>query len=182
MLADQQKVTASATTEGIEVSVLGRPRDPNISVAVLTFDKPLTITQQAYVIPDPDGKLTFTPFDADAHGGYTGTVKVIGAGKKAYLGNWMNPEWAVEYVVNYPEGKKWSLTAEVAAEKAVTLVVGPKGKTTKVRISATGGANLWQTVELGTVDLPKGATGVNFVGAKTDWSPIQIRNVTFTPR
>jgi alpha-L-fucosidase len=182
MLSDGAKVASEATADGIEVTLPGGPRDPNISVAVLTFDKPLTITQEPYVAPGADGKLTFTPFDADTHGGYTGTVKVIGTGGKAYLGNWMNPEWMVEYLVNSPDKRTWGISAEIAAEKAVTLVVGPKGETTEVKIPATGGNDQWQTVDLGTVDLPKGASGVQLLGAKSDWAPIQIRNVTFTPR
>jgi alpha-L-fucosidase len=181
MLADGAKVDTTATPEGLEITLPGQARDPDISVAVLTFDKPLTITQTPYVTPEKDGKLVFTPFDADAHGGYTGTIKVIGSGEKAYLGNWTNPEWKLEYLVNSPDQMDWAISAEVAVEKTAKLVVGPKGKTHEVSIPATGSLNEWKTVPLGDVSLPKGATGVTFVGSKPDWSPINIRNVIFTP-
>ena len=181
MLKTKEAVKSEATPDGLVVTLPGAATDPIISVVALDFTGPLTITQLAANTPGPNGNIELDAFAADIHGGYTGTIKVIGSGAAAYLGGWLDPNWRVEYVVNSPAAKKWSVSAEVAAAKPVKLTMGVGKDARDVEIPATGGETEWKTLELGTISLPMGEASLDIKGVSAGWNPIHIRKVTLTP-
>ncbi len=174
-------VTTEAGADGLTVVLPGQAIDENISVVKLEFQGPLTITQAASVPPGPDGKIELDAYAADLHGGYTGTIRVEGSGAGAFLTNWDQARWWMEYMVNSPAAKEWSITAEVASSGPVKLNVGVGKTKANVLIPETGGLNQWKTVSLGTVKLPKGESAVQIRGVDAKWKPLNVRKVTLTP-
>lgn len=181
VLTTGQEIKSSTTGDGLVVSLPGKATDPIVSVAVLEFDRPLTIKQQPFITVGADGNIQLDAFSADIHGGYTGTIKVEGSGDAAYLTHWLDPNWRIEYVVSPPTAKKWQVDAEVIAPAAVELLVKSGKKEIKVPVVATGDDKTYKTVSLGTIDLPAGQTSFTFKGVGQGWKPIQIRKVTLKP-
>jgi alpha-L-fucosidase len=181
VLTNGREITSSATGDGVVVSLPGKASDPVISVAVLEFDRPLTITQQPFITPSADGNIYLDAFAADLHGGYTGTIKVEGAGNNAHLTHWRDPNWRVEYVVSTPAAASWQVEAEVIAPAAVDLLVKSGKKETKIPVAATGDDKTYKTVQLGSIALPAGQASFEIKGVAAGWKPIQIRKVTLKP-
>jgi len=181
VLTNGQEIKSTATEDGVVLSLPGKATDPIISVAVLEFDRPLTITQQPFITAGADGNIELDAFSADLHGGYTGTIKVEGTGDAAHLTHWLDANWRIEYVVSPPAAKTWELEAEVIAPAAVELLVKSGNKETKVPVAATGDGKNFKAVSLGTIDLPAGQTSFEFKGVSKGWKPIQIRRVTLKP-
>jgi alpha-L-fucosidase len=181
ILTNGQKIQSSATPDGLIISLPGKATDPVVSVAVLEFDGPLTITQQSFITPGADGNIQLDAFAADLHGGYTGTIKVEGSGDAAHLTGWRDPNWRIEYVVSAPSAQTWQVEAEVIAPAAVGLLVKSGKKENKVAVAATGDDKTYQTVPLGTLDLPAGPSSFEFKGVGQGWTPIRIRKVTLKP-
>ena len=181
VLTTGQAVKTSATGDGVIVDLPGKATDPIISLVVLEFDHPLTITQQPFITAGADGNIQLDAFAADLHGGYTGTIKVEGAGDAAHLTHWLDPNWRIEYVVSTPAAKTWQVEAEVIAPAAVGLLVKSGKKQTNVPVAVTGDDKTYKTVSLGTIDLPAGQSSFEFKGDGKGWKPIQIRKVTLKP-
>ncbi len=181
VLTNGQEISSSATGDGLVVSLPGKATDPIVSVVVLEFDRPLTITQQPFITDGADGNIHLDAFSADLHGGYTGTIKVAGSGAAAYLTHWLDPNWRIEYVISTPTAQTWQIEAEITAPAAVELLVKSGKKQTKVPVTATGDDITYKTVSLGTIDLPAGQSSFEFKGASQGWKPIQIRKVTLKP-
>jgi len=181
VLTSGQQITAEASSQGLVINLPGKATDPIISVAVLEFDRPLTITQSPFITAGADGNIELEALSADLHGSYTGNIKILGTGDGAYLANWIEPQWRVEYVVSPPEAKKWLVEAEVIAPAPVELMV-KSGKTeNKVAVAATGDDRTYKTVSLGTIELPAKPASFEFKGVAKGWQPIQIRKVTLKP-
>jgi alpha-L-fucosidase len=180
-LAGGQEVRTSATEDGLVVDLPGKPTDPVISLLVLEFDRPLTITQQPFVIPGTDGKIHLAAHSADLHGGYTGTIRLEGTGAAAHLTHWLDPNWRIEYVVSPPAAGKWEIEAEVIAPAAVELLVKSGTHETQVPVANTGDDTTFKAVPLGTIELPAGQTSFELKGVEAGWKPIQIRKVSLQP-
>ncbi|MCX6866378.1 MAG: alpha-L-fucosidase [Verrucomicrobia bacterium] len=181
ILTNNQPLQSAATADGLVVNLPGKATDPIISVAVLEFDRPPTVTQQPFITVGADGNIRLNAFDADLHGGYTGTIKVEGSGGDAHLTHWLDPNWRIEYVVSAPAAGDWLVEAEVVAPAAVSLLVKSGKKETKVELAATGDDKSYKTVTLGTISLPAGQASLEFKGVQAEWKPIQIRKVTLKP-
>ncbi len=177
LLAGGAEVKASATEDGVVVDLPGKATDPTISVVVLEFDRPLTITQQPFVTPGADGTIVLDAHSADLHGGYTGTIRVEGTGAAAHLTHWQDANWRVEYVVSPPAAGKWEIEAEMIAPAAVELLVKSGKKESKVPVAATRDDKTFKAVSLGTIELPAGQTSLELKGVAAGWKPIQIRSV-----
>ena len=174
-------VAAVSTPDGVVVSLSGSAVDPDVSVVRLDFPGPVTISQQAFIRPAADGRVTFGAVDADAYGHYDGNIQLRGSGADAYLTDWNNPIWRLEYQLQTARAGKWNVEAEVAAPAPVKLTLDVKKVATPVTIAATGPGLTWQTVTLGTIDLPAGETGFELKAVKDGWKGLSIRQVRLTP-
>ena len=181
VMKSKAPVTAAATADGVVLTLPGQATDKDISIVTLEFTGPLTITQQASIAPGADGAIALDAFAADLHGGYTGTIHVMGAGATAHLANWNDAKWWIEYRVNAPAAGKWKISAEVAAASPVMLDIGVGKTRGQQSVPATGGADTWKTIDLGTIDLPKGEAGLEIKPVAKDWKPIMIRKVVLSP-
>ncbi len=181
MLKGGAAATAESTADGVVVHLPGAATDPDVSVVRLDFAGPVTVTQAAFIEPAADGSVTFGPADADAHGSYDGNIQLRGTGADAYLTDWKNPDWRLEYQLKTAKAGKWSVEAEVAAPAPVKLGLKVGKTVTPVTLEATGPGLTWKTVSLGSIDLPAGETGFVMNGAKENWKGVNLRKVKLVP-
>ncbi len=140
----------------------------------------IIVTQEPFNTPAADGRVTFTALEADVHG-HHGTIELRNSGPDAYLTDWRDPRWRLEYTLKTPAATKWVVTAEVAAPAATSLVLAVGKTETPAPVAATGPGLTWATVTLGTIQLPAGEARFDLRGPATGWKPLSIRHVWLTP-
>ena len=181
LLAGGAPVATELTAEGLVVRLPGAAPDADVSVVRLDFKAPVVITQEPFITPGADGRVTFSAQDADAHGDVHGNIQLRDSGSDAYLTDWNNPKWRLEYQFKVPAAAKWTVTAEVAAPQPTGLLLKVGKTETPAAIAATGKGLIWQTVTLGEIALPAGETRFEIMGAKAGWKGLSIRHVWLTP-
>ncbi len=180
LLAGGATVASELSAEGLVVRLPSSAPDADVSVVRLDFKAPVVITQEPFITPGADGRVTFSAQDADAHGHYDGNIQLRDSGPEAYLTDWKNPKWRLEYQLKAP-ASKWTVTAEVAAPAATALVLTVGKTETPVTVAVTGPGLTWQTVTLGEIALPAGETSFEIKGAKEGWKGLSVRHVWLTP-
>lgn len=175
-------ITAERTTDGIVLHLPGTATDPDVSVARLEFPGALTITQEPYNTPDADGSLTLPALDADPHGSVGGNIRVEGSGATAYLTDWKQQSYRVEYHLKTGKAAKWNLTAEIAATEPTKLSIRVGTDTHTIDIPATGEGMTWKTIPLGTIELPAEEAILELKPAGDGWKPIHLRTLKLDPK
>jgi alpha-L-fucosidase len=181
LLAGGVSVTSELTAEGLVVRLPGAAPDVDVSVVRLDFKAPVVITQEPFVTPGADGRVTFTAQDADAHGHWDGNIQLRDSGPNAYLTDWTNSKWRLEYQLKAPAASKWTVTAEIAAPAATELVLTVGKTETPASVAVTGPGLTWQTVTLGEITLPAGLASFGLKGAAKGWKGLSVRHVWLTP-
>jgi alpha-L-fucosidase len=181
MLATGASATADGNSEGVVVHLSGGATDPDVSVVRLEFPGPVTVTQSPFMEPAADGSVTFGAPDADAHGHYDGNIQLSGSGHQAYLTDWKNPVWRLEYHLKTPRAGKWKVEAEVATPVPAKLTLDVGDRSTIVTIDATGPGQVWKTAVLGTIELPAGESGFHMKPVKENWKGLSLRQMRLTP-
>jgi alpha-L-fucosidase len=181
LLAGGAKLTSSASPAGLVVHLPLSAPDADVSVVRVDFATPVVVTQEPFNLPDANGRITFPAQDADAHGHYDGNLTLVHAGEDSYLTNWKNGRWRVEYTVNSPKARRWRVSAEVSASDASKLLLVVGKKETPAAVAATGADLTWQTVTLGEIELPAGASNFDLRGAAEGFKPISLRRVWIDP-
>ncbi len=174
-------VTAESSADGVIIHLPGAATDPDVSVVRLDFSKPLAITQQPYATPDADGSVTLLALDADTYGVVGGNIHVEGTGANAYLTDWAQHQYRVEYRVKTGAAGKWKVEAEIAAPAAAQLSLNTGESSQTVKVSATGDGVTWKTMPMGVIELPGGEAVIEFKPDAEKWNPIHLRKVTLTP-
>ncbi len=181
MLEGGAAVTAERTADGIVVQLPGKATDPDVSVARLEFPGTLTITQEACNTPSSDGTLTLPALDADPHGAVGGNIRVEGSGAEAYLTDWKQHEYRVEYHVKTGKAAKWNIQAEIAATEPTQLILTVGESSQTIDIPATGGDLTWKTIPLGTIELPAEEAVITLKPVPDHWKSIHLRKLTLQP-
>ncbi len=181
VLADGRQLKTEPSADGLVVNLTGTAPDPDVSVVVLKFNAPVTVTQPDFATPEADGTLVLHPMDADTHGSYGGNINVSGSGATAILTHWLDAAWRIEYQLKTPEARSWRVTAEVAAPDATKLKLRSGKTEVAVDLAPTGPGQTWKTVELGTIALPAGQTSLELIPIKGNWKPIELKSVHLIP-
>lgn len=178
MLANGAAVTAESSADGVLVHLPGKATDPDASVVKLEFSGPLTITQEPYNTPAADGSLTLTAQDADLHGAVGGNIRVEGFGPGAYLTDWKQADYRVEYHVKTGKAGNWMVQAEIEVPEATQLIIKVGEKTRTVELPAT---SAWKKLPLGTIELPAEEAVIGLAPVAGSWKPIQLSVLTLVP-
>lgn len=181
MLEGGATVTAERSADGIVLHLPGAATDPDASVVRLEFPGALTITQEPCNTPAADASITCPALDADPHGAVGGNIRVEGSGATAYLTDWQQQDYRVEYHLKSGKAGKWNITAEIAATQATKLNIGVGTVTQTIDIPATGEGLTWKTIPLGSIELPAEETVLELKPAPDHWKPIQLRTLKLTP-
>ena len=171
LLADAATlVSFERTIQGLTVKLPKNAPDADISVVRLDFPGAVNVTQLGYNLPGADGRIENGVIDADLHGGADGNFTVVGADADAYLTNWADSGWSLEYPVCVPKAGRWRITAEVATALTAKLTLNVKQKpVVSVELSSTGGTSEWKTVELGVLEFPAKETSLQLKALKEGW-------------
>jgi hypothetical protein len=172
-------VSTKKTPEGIEVRFSEPSSDELMPVVKLEFSKSIRLPEASLPSPGPDGKLRLTVWDADCLGHYDGNIQTMGKGEEAYLGNWKNPKYSVEYQVSNSVVGSWQVRAEVSADKESAMLLGVGKEKSPAKITPTKGGWVWQ--DLGNVRLPAGTSTLAFQPSTNGWSEIRLRRVELNP-
>ncbi len=181
LLAGSVAVAAESSPEGLVVRLPAAAPDADVSVVRVDFPGAIKITQEAFLTPGPDGRVSFGAADADAHGHWDGNIQLRDSGPDAYLTDWKNPKWRLEYALKTPAAAKWTVVAEVAAPVATPLVLGVGKTETSVTVEATGPGLSWKNVTLGVIALPAGETAFELRGPQQGWKGLSVRHVWLSP-
>jgi alpha-L-fucosidase len=177
-----EKVSWSQSKDGLIVTAPPKLADVEISILKLTFPAPLPIIPATPASPGTDGKIEISAMEAFPIGDYSGCLKLMNPGPDAYLTDWTNSNWLLNYEIKTPTAAKWTLSAEVASDADSQLSLSVKKATYPIAIPSTGGKTKWQTVDLCTIDLPAGTSELQFKPAKADSaSSLSIRRVWLSP-
>lgn len=177
LLANKTSISSQITPEGLLLKLPSKAPDGDVSVLRLEFPSAVTITMEPFPTPDQTGRIFLGVQDADAYGGYEGTIQRRDSGPNAYLTDWKNPDWYLSYEVKAPKAQTWVVTAEVATANPVKLYLEGRKSSTQVEVAATGPGLTWKTVTLGTLKLPDGRTQFKLIGVADGWKGFNIRNV-----
>lgn len=181
LLATGADIATEASPEGLVVRLPAAAPDADISVVRLDFAAPVVVTQEPFNTPGADGRVEFTAQDADAHGHWDGNIQLRDSGANAYLTDWKNPQWRLEYQLKTPTAAKWLVTAEIAATAPTKLLLAVGKVETPVQVAATGAGLAWKSVELGVIELKAGETMFEIKGVKEGWRGPSLRRVWLSP-
>lgn len=181
LLAVGEAIKTQNTSEGLVLQLPPNAPDPDVSVVRLDFADSITITMPPFPSPDENGRVTFGGLDADPHGYLDGNFQLRDSGPNAYLTEWKNPAWTLEYLFKAPQAQKWLVTAEVSATSPVNLTVEVGKVSTPARVPATGPDLTWKTVPLAIVELPAGQAEFKLKGVANGWKPISVRKLLLDP-
>ncbi len=181
LLADGAEVRAERMEDGVVVHLPGDARDPDVTVARLDFPAQLTITQSPYATPNDDGSMVLLAQDADPFGSVGGNIRVEGSGDDAYLTDWRNFRYRLEYRVKAGRAGTWSVEAEVAAPEATGIRLGVGETVVPADIPPTGPGTTWRRLPLGEIELPEEETVIEITANEEDWQPLEVRRVFLEP-
>ena len=181
LLAGGGTVTTEQTAAGLVVRLPAGPIDPDVSIVRLDYSGPVSITQKFGFEPGADGSIVFGATDPFAHGNWEGHLQLKGSGPDAYLTDWKNPKWFLEYAIYAPAAGKWTVTAEIATPEKTSLLLAIGKTETRVDVAATGTGLSWQTVTIGEIDLPAGESILELRGVNESWKGLSIRNLYLKP-
>lgn len=181
LLANGAPITTKNTPAGLLLHLPQNAPDADVSVLRLDFPGPITVTMESFPTPDQAGRVTFSPQDADAHGSWDGNIQLRDTGPGAYLTDWRNPKWRLEYQLKTPQAQKWLVTAEVATPHSLKLTLNAGKVSTPVEVPATGPDLMWKTITLGTIELPAGETRFELKGVPEGWKGLSVRHLWLNP-
>jgi hypothetical protein len=177
-LGEKETLTTRKTEKGLEVLLSDKAPGSFLPVVKLEFAKGLTLPEAVWPGPGGDGKIHLTALDADCVGHYDGNLRTFGKDQEAFLGNWKNPKYRVEYMLTNPVVGTWKVRAEISAREKSNLELVVGKDTRPATVAATGEG--WQWQELGEVFLPAGLVTLVLRPAG-DWKEIRLRGVELAP-
>lgn len=181
LLAGGEPIITNSGSEGLTLELPKTPTDPDVSVIRLEFSSPVTVTQEPFISHDSRGRVEFCASDADAHGDVQGNIQLRNSGKDAFLTDWKNPKWRLEYQLKTLKAQKWSVSAEIATPETTTVNILVKKLSVPAVVEATGPGLTWKTVRLGTIELPAGETSFEITAEAKNWKGLSLRNIWLDP-
>ena len=181
LMSSKGSLPVAVQNSDIVVSVPAQPTDPNISIVTLHLPKSVVDHSPTLEVPDAQGVVHLSVLEADSIGNYFGNMPVSGSEASAYLGPWTDAGWKLDYRFKSPKAQKWLVQGEIAAVAPVTLYLTVGKAKVPAEVIATGGEQVWKTVDLGTIQLGSGDVVFNISAEKNNWTTIGLRKITLRP-
>ena len=157
-IEDLQSSTRSLMPEGLE-----RELNPHDAAALVTYIRqnvPLPVMKSfpgnapRVVQADASGTITLTPFEAEIYGS---TIVIEEQHKN--LGWWSSTDDIVVWTINVPLAAKYNVEWTWACDPQAagnSVTVEALGRSFTRKVGKTNGWDDYQTIELGTLELPEG--------------------------
>ena len=182
MLTTGVPVPAENTPEGLVVTLPDHATDADVSVVALQFPGPVSVTQQNFNAPGADGRIEIGALDSYQAGSLNGVITLAQPGPDAWLTDWTDAGWYVEYQVKTPAAGRWKVSAEIATDLPAKLTLSVRDAKVPLEIAPTGAKQTWKTIDLGTLDLPAGESTLQLKPVKSDWKRgPDLRRFSLTP-
>lgn len=175
------------TADGLQVTLPEtKPCDHSVALKVIgdgfdTFQPKLALAQANRLQPGADGTLVLDAESAEIHGQQ---LRAEAQGGEPNLGFWDNAnDWA-SWMATLKQSGRYRVTASVATvHTGVEFTVEIQGQKLTGQPKTTGAWTKFQTVELGTIELPRsGDVDISIRPAKpADWKAINLRWVKLQP-
>ena len=181
LMSTKAPLETSSQNKDLVVSLPALPTDANISIVVLHLAKPVVDTTPELEVPDAQGLVHLSVFEADAIGNERGNIPLSGTGIEANLGPWTDADWKLDYRFNAPKAQNWMVQGEIATAAPVTLYLNAEKTKVTASVLATGGEQIWKNIDLGTIPLALGEVTFSLSAEKTNWTAIRLRNIILKP-
>jgi alpha-L-fucosidase len=181
VLASKKKVTAQAGDEATVLQLPGAAPDPIASIIKVELGSALDVVK-IWPRQADNGSVSLTAMDADIHNVLGTDARVESKRGPAFIGNWGDARAWVGWKFRIDRPGKFDVTAELAAEAPAQLQLAVAGQKLTAAVAATGGADRYQPVKLGQVQIA--APGEHDIELRPDskaWKAVNLRVVTLTP-
>ncbi len=181
VLATRQKAKAGTTEDGGLLELPGTAPDPIVSVVKLEIAGPLDVVK-VWPRQADSGAVTLSAIEADIHNMLGTDARVESRRGPAYVGNWGDARAWVGWKFKIDRPGKFDVVADLASEGPAQLQLAVGEQKVKAAAPATGGADRYQPVKLGQVEIA--APGEHDIALKPEanaWKAVNLRSVTLTP-
>lgn len=178
LLARPGAIQSESTAQGVALHLPGPAPDPISSTVVLNI-RGLPVVENPIASQNPDGSVALRAAEAETHGEQ---VKYESGDGKDNLGYWIVPsDWA-SWTFNVTKPGKFEVTAEIAAQGSGSFTVDAGGQKLSSRSPNTGSYVKFETVRLGTLDIPRtGKTTLAVHPVAANWQPMNLKSIRLTP-
>jgi alpha-L-fucosidase len=174
LLATGEKLAVENREDIVAISVPATAPDSISSTIVLKFKGASKIVSMPISQMD-DSSVLLPASEAGLHGS---TLQYETGGGHDNIGYWFNPDEWVDWGFAVKQAGKFTVTAEVAAPSAASFDVSVAGQTLHCTAPVTASYTTFQSVSLGTVEIPTGKFTLAVHPVKDGWQPINIKSIT----
>lgn len=170
--------------KGIIIDLPDQPTDSNASVVKIEVEGDLDFEKAIVSRQKSDGSLILAPSVADLHTSFRSRLRIKSVDGVEDISNWNTDRGWVGWDFRISKPGLFRLQTEIAAEEDTILTYQLKdGEKAEVVLSATGGKDTFQSVELGALEVTQpGAYTLELRPLnEKSWNPIRIRAVALIP-
>ncbi len=181
LLAGKQKLKFQAEADGVVLELPAQAPDPIASVIKVELGSPLDVIK-IWPRQSETGSVSLSAIEADIHNVLGTDARVESKRGPAYVGNWGDARAWVGWKFHIDKPGKFDVTAEVAAESPAQLQLAVGEQKVAAPITATGGADRYQKVKLGQVQIA--APGEHDIALRPEakaWKAVNLRQLTLAP-
>jgi alpha-L-fucosidase len=174
LLASGERLSFGATAGGLTVRVPSAAPDAIASTVVLELAGPIEV-EPVFLTQGADGAVLLPAVEATIHGS---SLRYEPGQNRDNLGFWLDPaDWA-DWSFTLTRPGRFAVRAEIAALGAGSFEVSGGTAPLKGTAPVTGDYGRFQTVELGTVELPSAGRNTLAVRPiKEGWQPINLKAI-----
>jgi len=175
--AERKALAAEASPRGLVISVPAAA--PNAISSTVVVEIPGAPSVEAVpAMQGKDGSLRVNGTDVQTHGV---TLK-SGQGKGSdEITHWTDPADWVSWDIFIDKPGKFTVQAELASQGAGKFEVSVGDQKIESTAVVTGNYTMFQTQDVGSVELPAGRATLSVKAIKAGWKPLNIKSVTLKP-
>ncbi len=179
LLASGKKLKSNKTEDGVIISVPQTAPDEISSTIVLNINGAPDVENTLSITQEKDGSVKIPASEAILHGK---TVQYESGGGRDNIGYWTNPDDWVDWQFEMKKPGTFNITAQVASMGSASFQLQINDKSFKVNFPNTGDYVKFQSIEIGTIDLPAGKFRAVVKPIKEGWSPVNLKSIQLMPK
>jgi alpha-L-fucosidase len=184
LLGYKGKLEFAQTADALTVELpAGETNALTCTLKIIGSDlQPVTLPVTTTLIqPDAQGNFVLSATDAELHGDQ---IQLETKGGLPDIGFWENGDESVSWTAHFAKAGSYKVSATVATiNTGDSLAVEIGGEKTSGPVSATGGWDKFQTIDLGQIQIKQPGDYVVKAGANdsTTWKAMNLNSIRLTP-